>query len=706
MKSYSVFLLILIMLAGSGARSSHVTPEQASEVALKFYYERVQFHKSLNYSDLSIQASFTVSGKEKPLYYIFNISPAGFIAIAADDAVTPVLCYSFNGSYENDNQPENFQAWIEQYRRQLESVELINISPEPEVKSQWDYYRNTSRVNLRPFSGREVPPLLTSTWNQGIYYNELCPADPAGPGGRCYAGCVATAMGQVMNYFRWPDTGTGSYTYECPPYGTLSADFGNSTYHWDLMETSLSHSNTYVAEVLYHLGVSVDMVYGPDGSGMYNHKAAYSLRTYFKYSPETQYVFRDSTTMDWDSLLVSHLDQRIPMYYAGWSEPHIYGHAFVCDGYQGTGYYHFNWGWGGSYDGYFYTGNLTPGGSNFNLAQELIINAVPDTNQYNYPLYCSGSASYSTLYGTIDDGSGPVYPYLDLSDCSWLIAPADSVEGISLKFLNFSLETGDTLKIFEGDTLTAPLLGAFTGSGLPPDISTESNRLFLHFVSDSVQAGEGFLASYSSVLPVYCSGSVILNATSDTISDGSGPYNYHNNSLCMWRIIPENAGAVTIHFTEFETEELNDVVKIFDLSSQALLAEYSGYYPDLPEPVTATGGKMLVTFTTNHAVIAPGWTAYYETETVSIPDIESSNVLVVYPNPSCGMVTIRFSEEVQKTTRVIITDLSGRELLRREVSRMNSGSTQLDLRHLSPGIYFLNVIFDNLPVQTQKIIRY
>ena len=83
------------------------------------------------------------------------------------------------------------------------------------------------------------------------------PADPAGPEGHCYTGCVATAMGQLMNYFRWPDTGTGSYTYECPPYGTLNADFSSSNYEWDLMETSLDHSNPEVAELIYHLGVSV-----------------------------------------------------------------------------------------------------------------------------------------------------------------------------------------------------------------------------------------------------------------------------------------------------------------------------------------------------------------------------------------------------------------------------------------------------------------
>ncbi len=155
------------------------------------------------------------------------------------------------------------------------------------------------------------------------------------------------------------------------------------------MTNSVQEQNDAVAELLFHLGVSVDMDYGPTGSGMWNHKAAYSLRTYFNYSPETQYLYRDSTNLDWDSVIVAHLDQKIPMYYAGWSVPNINGHAFIIDGYQTEDYFHFNWGWGGSYDGYFYLDNLVPGGNNFNLAQELVINCYPDTINYSYPYYCS-----------------------------------------------------------------------------------------------------------------------------------------------------------------------------------------------------------------------------------------------------------------------------------------------------------------------------
>ncbi len=395
MKKIALTLLIsLFLIADSFSQGTFVTEKIARMVAEKFYFERIQPHRVIAADNIKAINSFIIQENDVPLYYIFNISTGGFVAVSAYDGTPPVLCYSFSGKYGPAEQPENFNAWMKQYQRQISYAISTKAKGSEEISALWYYYLETPNSSLKPFQGREVLPLTHSTWDQGSYYNEMCPADPAGPDGHCVTGCVATTLGQLLNYFRWPDTGTGSYSYECPPYGTLSVDFSSANYNWDLMENSLDHSNPEVAELLYHLGVSVDMVYGPDGSGMYNHKAAYTLKTFFKYSPETQYVFRDSTTMDWDSLLVSHLDRKIPMYYAGWSVPNVYGHAFICDGYQGEDFYHFNWGWSGSYDGYFYTDNLTPGGNLFNLAQELVINAVPDTSLYVYPLYCGGQKNY------------------------------------------------------------------------------------------------------------------------------------------------------------------------------------------------------------------------------------------------------------------------------------------------------------------------
>lgn len=706
MKSFRLITIVLAFVSiSTSLNAGQITEQQARQVGKNFFFERVQSHKPTGYNELTIEEVFEIQSENQSLYYVMNFRDGGFIAIAATDAVYPVLCYSFNGRYETEGQPDNFQAWMMQYQGEVLKVIEEQLPAGDGVPQAWDHYLNTPARELRSFSGREVPPLLTSNWNQDKYYNEMCPADGAGPGGHCYAGCVATAMGQVMNYFRWPETGTGSYSYYCPPYDTLSADFANSNYRWDLMEPSLGHSNLELAEILYHLGVSVDMVYGPDGSGMYNHKAAYSLRTYFKYSPETQYVYRDSTTMDWDSLLVSHLDQRIPMYYAGWSVPNLYGHAFVCDGYQGTDYYHFNWGWGGSYDGYFYTDNLTPGGSNFNLAQELIIHAVPDTNLYTYPVNCQGSVAYSEMFGTLEDGSGPIYAYANGSDCNWLVAPDDSVNFITLSLLNFNLSSGDTLKIFDGDSTDAPLLAALTGDTIPGPINSTGKFLYITFNSDDTISEEGFLAYFESEIPVYCSGSTVLNAQTDTVSDGSGTYDYHNNSACTWIITPPGASTLTLYFTAFETEEGFDFLKVYDLGSSTLLAELTGTYPGgVPDPVTSPSGKMFLAFSTNYSGTADGWTAYYETDLVDIQENSRSGEVVIYPNPVKDVIYISFNEKAHSPGFIALSDLSGKVLIKYDYISDNPDPIQLDVSRLDPGMYLILIRDENKDMICRKVI--
>ena len=192
----------------------------------------------------------------------------------------------------------------------------------------------------------EVKPFLTSKWGQGRSYNYYCPMDDGGENGRCVTGCVATAIAQIIYYYRFPSSGIGSYSYEDENYGTQSANFAESVYDYTKMPDVPYGISTSISHLMRDCGVACDLVYGPDGTGMYNHKAAYALRTYFKYAPETEYIFRDSVSLNWDSLMVNKLSQRIPLYYAGWSVPNIIGHAFVCDGYQqmadSTYFFHFN----------------------------------------------------------------------------------------------------------------------------------------------------------------------------------------------------------------------------------------------------------------------------------------------------------------------------------------------------------------------------
>ncbi len=689
---------VALMLILPQIRANRITIDQAKTVAHNFYFERFNLNQELDYADVFIVNVYSQKVDSENLIYFINFRENGWVAVSASDAVIPIVAYSYEGSYDALNAPVNFLLWISQYEKQISFAITQNMQPATETKDLWSYYLTDLPHELSRFTTeRSVEPLITTTWDQGLYYNEMCPADAGGPGGHCYVGCVPTTMGQLCNYFRFPETGTGSYSYQCPPYGELSADFENSVYNWNEMPVNVASNSLATAQILYHLGVSCDLVYGPDGSGMYNHKAAYALRTHFKYSPETEYVYRDSTNLNWDSLLIAHLERKMPMYYAGWSVPNINGHAFVCDGYQDSSYFHFNWGWSGSNDGYFYTSNLSPGGSNFNLAQEVIINCFPDTINYQYPVNCQGADTLSTIAGSFDDGSGPIYNYIDNQNCSWLISPHDSVNSITVEFLKFETYVNDTLFIYDGNSCNAQLLGAFSGNNAPSNVTSSGDELFIIFKSDSENTAGGWLLGYSSVIPQYCSNSM-LTTPSGTITDGSGPANYHNLTTCLWMIQPGTGLDITLSFLEFSTEEDHDFVTIYDGSVK--IGEFSG--SELPPTLTASSGIMTVVFSTNSSINESGWEAYYATSPMNTNGLELNNRVKIFPNPASKNLNIELTD-LDAYGDFYMYDLYGKELIRKKI--VNNKTLTIDTSGLPDGIYLVKILLKDHTVSKKVIIR-
>ena len=154
---------------------------------------------------------------------------------------------------------------------------------------------------------------------------------------------------------------------------------------------------------------------------------------------------------------------------------------------------------------------------------------------------------------------------------------------------------------------------------------------------------------------------VQFTGQTDTLSDGSGTWDYHNNTNCLWRIMPEGASSVTLYFSEFNTEEGLDVLQIFDLGSTQLLAEYSGFYgPEVPEPVTSPSGMMFLSFSTNSTVTAPGWTAWYESNLVGVEEFSDYGQSKLYPNPTNGEIFVTFLEDKGPLMDLFITDLFGK----------------------------------------------
>jgi len=675
--------------------SGEVDIGKARKVAVNFYYERVNQYIKTDYDHVNVSGSLTVTGQDIPLYYVFNIEPAGFVIVSASDNTYPVIGYSFKGSYNEYGQPDNFRWWMDMCGKQISESIIKKLPPDNKIKETWDHLLTGEPANLKPYRDeREVLPLLTTEWNQSVYYNSMCPVDAAGPGGHALAGCVATAMGQLMYYHRWPHQGTGSYTYYHDDYGVISADFENTTYKWDEMINDINDENDAIAELLFHIGVSVDMDYGPDGSGMWNHKAAYSFRTYFKYCPETEYVFRDSTTLLWDSILIANLEAKKPLYYAGW-DPVVEnsGHAFVCDGFQGDDHYHFNWGWGGAYDGYFYTDQLNPGGTDFNAAQELIKDMYPDTSNYTYPEYCNGTATLTSEEGSLTDGSGSD-DYINDLDCFWEINPAC---GSIMEFMfdRFSLETGDTVYIYDGLTTDSPVLGIFTNN--EPPVTTEENNptvispalneLLINFKTDSGAVAEGWKAAYN---VEYCSAAQTLTETSGTVSDGSGPCNYQEDALCTWELEPDGAENIVIGFTEFDLSYFKHYVQL-----KVGATEIEKYTCDDPptEPVVIDASEVTVRFSTlqTDGTTGEGWSFDYEINTgIKNNDFVSGNDLRIFPNPVCADTKIMYSLSHPSEISISVIDIFGRSKGTYCVSR-DAGNHEILLNTISPdlenGIY-------------------
>ncbi|MCD4774026.1 MAG: fibronectin type III domain-containing protein [Bacteroidales bacterium] len=349
------------MFLSFSINADEVNIKDARKLAKNFYYQK----SDISFEEIYFSNEYTISEGSIPVYYVFNLSNKnGFVIVSAEDQVLPVLGYSFEGDYFEENQPPQFISWMRSYKDQILFVRENNLEATEKIKSQWSKYSKISEKGNSFFDNRTVvgPLLGDIKWGQGCIYNDTCPADASGPCGHVYAGCVATATGMIMKYHSHPNTGTGSHSYNHATYGTLSANYGATTYDWANMPFSGSNEST--AQLLYQIGVSVDMNYGPTGSAAYTGSAVTALINYFSYNPAANYQLRANFPTTWDNMLITELNNDRPLLYRGDGSG---GHAFVCDGYddnyQGAGslYFHFNWGWNSVHNGYFQLTSLTPG---------------------------------------------------------------------------------------------------------------------------------------------------------------------------------------------------------------------------------------------------------------------------------------------------------------------------------------------------------
>lgn len=678
-----MFLIFVSLFTASLAQS--ITLQEATTVAQRFFEQ--------NGKTFTRCAKVIQDEQEDPLLYIFN-AENGFVVVSGDKSAPPILSFSDQQLYNESDVVPPAEMWINHYADQIREIKKQHIVQDQFI-SQWEAILSGAPVFR---SGDEVEPLMLSKWDQGEYYNYYCPRDPAGKNGRVVTGCVATALAQLIYYFRFPETGTGSYSYTDENYGVQSADYSNATYNYNAMCDVPSCINTEISKLIYHLGVGVDMHYGPDGSGMTNHSAARVLRTYFKYSPETEYLFRDSTDLNWDSVIISHLNRRIPLYYAGWSVPDINGHGFICDGYKtvdSSYFFHFNFGWSGYMDNYYYTDALVVSGSNFNLAQELIINAYPDTTQYTYPTPqpLTGSLTLTADEGTFTDGS-PTYEHCeDGKYFTWNIEPEPTnLEKVTLN-IDYRLAAGDTLFVTNPYVNTFEMRTADTGT-LSVDWGTAS--LYVHLITHS-STSEGFRAHYTAHRYTFCSGIRVFSSATGNIEDGSGDHDYNNLTTCKYRIVLGAYSAIHVDINMLDLEEGKDFLYFYDntMSDGHHLLTLTGNMSNTS--YTFETRRLLMVLETDETGTAGGFSIDYEGGQVGVEEL-SRQELSLYPNPAKDRLHLSYSTPIQQ---VDILNAEG-ELLHRETP--SSENVSLQVGHLPAGIYMVRITTEE-QVFTKKFIK-
>ena len=349
------FLLVLLLALGySPLQAKRITQWQAQQQAYSFWGKQMP-----QKAKAKSRAATTASRSDA--YYVFNNDAGGFVIIAGDDAVTPVLGYTSTGSFDAENLPDGLKDLLKSYERQIAAL--------------GDNYVANRTATRAAFTGEKL--LKTAEWNQYAPFNKYTPNNYV-------TGCVATAGAIVMKHHGYPAKGTGSHSYTWNGK-TLTANFEHD-YDWASMPAKYDGTNDAafdgVARLMSDLGVAVEMQYAKNGSGAYIGDMISALQTYFGYSKLTHLESVDDMEAEaWNAKLRGEIDANRPILYSA-SDASAGGHSFIIDGYKDESF-SVNWGWGGYCNGFYQIGALNPEyagkptGDKYNLGQTAVIGLQP-----------------------------------------------------------------------------------------------------------------------------------------------------------------------------------------------------------------------------------------------------------------------------------------------------------------------------------------
>ncbi len=315
-----------------------------------------------------------------PAWYVYNQGAEAYVIVSGDDRMADILGYSTDGAFVAEGMPSNLRAWLENYTILAEAFQAGRVTDFATIQSVPAGYPES------------VAPLLGDiSYSQDAPYNNLCPEVD---GERCVTGCVATAMASILSYWKYPERGTGSYSYTTMTHEIpCSFDFGSTVFDWENILPIYAEGEytdeqaEAIATLMYACGVAADMDYSASFSGAFDMDMLTGMIEHFGFNPYALLHDRvEYSSQEWMELVCGELSAGHPLYYGGY-DMYGGGHAFVVDGYDRNGMVHVNWGWGGSSNGYFNIATLDPytqgigggSGEGFAFGQIMAAGLVPAT---------------------------------------------------------------------------------------------------------------------------------------------------------------------------------------------------------------------------------------------------------------------------------------------------------------------------------------
>lgn len=720
-------LAVLFLLFSSiNLFAKQIDAEKALLIADNFIQSSPQLRNSIS-KDLSLVYIQTAEktlkntqGQNINYYYVFNVNTNdGFIIVSGDDIATPILGYATTGSYDEQNPAPAFAYWMDCLQKEIAFAIENNHDQSSEINEQWEIY---STGNALRKATQSIGPLLKTKWGQKAPFNQKTPYQYP-------TGCVATAQAQIMKYYEYPSNGTGiieAYETEEKNIPVQGIDFNNfSGYDWNNMLNDYSGEvsevqKQAVADLMFHCGASVEMDYMPSESGAYSIAPGQSLPTFFKYDKSIQGKAREYyDDNEWDDMLLNELTNNRPVYYCGGTKVNF--HAFVCDGYDGNGKYHFNWGWDGSNNGYFATSALQPNSNSYTQNQQIILNIFPDKGfeeTYEMKLQSETTIDFYQDISSVKKGEpfdiqahfvnagvtdftgsfGAALVYADDTKAiAEIIGMYDFLEeGQDNFFYNRTMPAG---KQFVGKiTIPCVVSNAISGANYLVKAAVKPENGDWTLVDGQI----GFIDE------------LLLEVLSEEVADKSKLYLYKSNKADYdkgFSVSPLKQGSpATISFAvandggdfmgDLELwllDEQNNKKQLIEKGKTVIAGNlYTLFLFSSPEITVTPGNYKLALYAkaaTGSQVLLPAFEENLYQNNMPVTVGEATNIentpassIRIYPNPVQDMI---FVSQPQAGTiqRIKLVDLSGRVI--KNIPTSNSPEITLDVKELATGTYFM-----------------